>query len=132
MAGWPLWPAAPSKARQATRLRGQRPRLVGEGAALADHDLGAVRRGATRVGQTQAVELEHVLAVGLVRPGLGGVPVAGPDDQLGTGAALAGVVQALAQNRQLAVDERPLLRRGVVAGPDVHLVAVRGGAAEVV
>ena len=45
----------------------------------------------------------------------------------GAGAALAGVVQALAQNRQGAVDERPLLRGGVVAPVDLHAEPGLGG-----
>src|SRR5215472_11610756 len=132
MPGWPLWPAAPRSRRGRPALLRPGPVLVGEVGALADHDLGAVRRRAARVGQAHAVELQHVLAVGPVRPGLRGVAVAGPDHQLGTGTTLAGVVEALAEDRQGTSGEGPLLGWGVVARPDVHLVAVSGTGPKVV
>src|SRR5262249_5109107 len=102
-------------AARAGLLSGQGPVLVLEVPARLHPHLGAVHRGTARVGEAQAVELQHVFAVGPVRPGLGLVAVAGPDHQLGAVAALADVVQALAKDRQRTTGEGPVLGRGAVA-----------------
>src|SRR5215831_5294697 len=121
-AGVPLRPATAPPPRKRALFPRQGPVLVGEVLAPPDQYLGPVHRGTARVGEAQAVERQHVFAVGLVRPGLGLVAVADPDHQLGPGTALAHVVQASAEHRQRAAGEGPLLGRGAVAVPDVHLV----------
>src|SRR6266567_7879066 len=111
----------------------QRPPLVGAAVAVPDHEAGAVLRTEPGVVQAQVVGPQHVLAVAPVRPFLVRAAVAGEQLELGAVAAGSRVVQALAEDPQLAVGrEHPALRGGSVAGEQVDRVPVGGAAVEVV
>src|SRR3954465_15587055 len=125
-------PAAPSPAGSTGHALTEPPLLVGAAVAVPEVELGAVGRAEGRVVEATAGDRVDERAV----PGfplLVRAVVAVPDlGQAAVGGAGAGDVQALPVDLQRAAGERPPLRPGGVAVPDVDLRAGRRGAGVVI